>query len=89
MNTDLENLIIAAETEANRGCGQSYELYEKRVQGAYAAILERSPKENRAETEAALRKRGFDPDFKPYEAREGECDLTGIEIDCCPCGRHP
>ena len=89
MNTHLEALIIAAETEANRGCGQSYELYETRVQGAYAAILERSSKEDRAETEAALKKRGFDPDFTPYQAREGECDLTGIEIDCCPCGRHP
>lgn len=89
MTTNLETLIKSAETEAARGCGQSDVLYESRVQDAYAEILERSSEEDRAETEAALKKRGFDPNFIPYQAREGECDLTGIETDCCPCGRHP
>lgn len=86
--TNIAALIADAETEAARGCGQSDVLYEARVQAAYASILDRAPEAERAETEAALRKRGFDPDFVPYEAGEGECSLTGIYVNCCPCGRH-
>lgn len=85
----LDERIKAAEEAANRGCGQSYELYEARVQAAYAAILAEAPEANREATEATLRSRGYDPDFEPYEAGPGECDLTGIDVDCCPCGRHP
>lgn len=86
---NLDTLIEAAEEEAARGCGQSDVLYEKRVQDSYASILESAPETERAETEARLRQRGFDPEFTPYQAGEGECDLTGIDVDCCPCGRHP
>ena len=87
--TNLSVLIEVAESEAARGCGLSDVLYERRVQESYASILDRAPEAHRAETEAALRKRGFDPDFTPYEAGAGECDLTGIDVNCCPCGRHP
>jgi len=92
--TPLDLLALAirienAEREAARGCGLSDVLYETRVQAAYAAILEAAPAGHRAETEAALRSRGFDPDFQPQQAGPGECSLTGIEVDCCPCGRHP
>ena len=86
--TDLAALIKDAETDVARGCGQSDVLYESRVQAAYASILDRAPESERAETEAALRERGFDRYFDPYEAEEGECSLTGIGVDCCPCGRH-
>jgi hypothetical protein len=86
---DLANLIENAEQEAARGCGQSDVLYEARVQGAYQSILDRTPHEMREEVETTLRARGFDPDFEPYEADEGECPLTGIDENCCPCGRHP
>ena len=85
----LDERIAAAEEAANRGCGQSYELYEARVQAAYASILAAAPEADREATEAALRSRGYDPDFEPYEAGPGECSLTGIEENCCPCGRHP
>jgi hypothetical protein len=87
--SELSVRIDAAEAEAMRGCGLSDVLYESRVQGAYAALLRSAPDHEKAEAEVILRERGFDPDFSPYEAGEGECDLTGIEIDCCPCGRHP
>lgn len=86
---DYESLINAAENEASHGCGQSYELYEKRVQDAYASILAKAPDAERAATEAALKARGFEPDFIPYEAQAGECSLTGIDENCCPCGQHP
>lgn len=87
--TSLSTLIEAAEREANNGCGQSYELYEARVQGAYADILARAPEAERAETEAALRKRGFDPNFIPYQTGPDECSVTGIDVNWCPCNRHP
>ena len=85
---DLPALIERAESDAAKGCGQSDVLYDARVQGSYAAILAKAPEEDRAATEDALKKRGFDPEFTPYEAQEGECDMTGIPTDCCPCGHH-
>jgi hypothetical protein len=85
---DYTSLITSAQNEASRGCGQSYELYEKRVQDAYASILANAPEAERAATEAAVKAAGFEPDFTPYQARAGECSLTGIDEDCCPCGRH-
>jgi hypothetical protein len=87
--TNLAALIEDAEREAARGCGLSDVLYERRVQAAYASILDQAPEAERTETEAALKKRGFDPDFVGYQAGEGECSSTGIDVDCCPCGRHP
>lgn len=85
----LPAAIKAAEAEALRGCGQSDVLYEARVQAAYGSILQEAPESEKRRVEAILRRRGYDPDFEPYKAGEGECDLTGIDIDCCPCGRHP
>lgn len=87
--TNLPARIEACETEAARGCGQSDVLYESRVQGAYQSILDQAPEADRAQAEVILRQRGYDPDFEPYEAGEGECSVTGIDENCCPCGRHP
>lgn len=81
--------IKRAEAEALRCCGSSDVLYESTVQASYASILAKAPAEEREATEAALKARGFDPQFVPYEAADGECDLTGIDVDHCPCGRHP
>lgn len=86
---DIQLRIEAAERNAADGCGLSDVLYEARVQSAYAAILAGAPQEDRAATESALKARGFEPDFAPFEAGEGECSLTGISVDHCPCGRHP
>jgi len=88
-DTNLTDLIEDAEARAARGCGLSDVLFNARVQAAYASILEQAPKSERAEVETALRERGYDPDYVPYNAKEGECSLTGIDENCCPCGRHP
>jgi|6_EtaG_2_1085325.scaffolds.fasta_scaffold00513_3 hypothetical protein len=85
----LTDRMKDAEEQALRGSGSSDVLYESRVQAAYASILDSAPESEKRRAEEILRERGYDPDFTPYEAGEGECDLTGIEIDCCPCGRHP
>lgn len=89
MNEHYNNLITEAEEEASRRCGLSDILYDSLVQESYAAILASAPSEIQPELEAALRERGYNPDRTPYEVGEGECDLTGIEVDYCPCGRHP
>jgi hypothetical protein len=86
--TEIQARIRAAAAEAARGCGQSDVLFEARLQAAYAAILEQAPDEDRPVVEAALLESGFDPGFEPYVAGPGECGLTGIEVDCCPCGQH-
>lgn len=84
----LKGEIEAAEAAAAKNSGLSDVLYESRVQAAYASILEKSSAADRADTLAALKERGFDPEFVPHKAQEGECDLTGIDTNCCPCGRH-
>lgn len=85
----LPDRMKAAEKEAMRRCGLSDTLYEELVQASYASMLKGAPDAEKAKVEFILRARGYDPDFTPYEAGEGECDMTGIEIDFCPCGRHP
>ena len=82
-------LIYDAEMSASEGCGQSDVLYESRLQAAFARILADAPAEAKADTEAELLKRGFNPNFQPYQARPGECSLKGIDENCCPCGHHP
>lgn len=87
--TEVQAQIEAIETEAARGCGQSDVLFERRVQAAYAGLLKQASDEARPTVEAELLKRGFDPDWAPYVAGPGECALTGIDVNCCPCGYHP
>ena len=84
----IADLLDSAEREAAQGCGQSDVLFEARVQEAYAEILADAPPADRAAVEALLRARGFDPEMEPYRPAAGECSHTGLDIDCCPCGRH-
>lgn len=80
--------IDEATKRATYGCGQSDILYEKMLQDGLQLILDRTPIDQRETVLAALTWHGYNPDYTPYEPEEGECELTGIEIDCCPCGRH-
>lgn len=81
--------IEAAYEEANRGCGLVYELFEKRFQKACDDLLASAPEEHR---EAALQlaiERGYCTDYDEEAAfPAGSCSLTGLDPDCCPCGRH-
>lgn len=86
---DYMDLINNAQFTALQGCGLSDVLYFKSLHRAFADILAQAPESEREATEAALKENGFDPDFVPYEAGPGECSETGIDEDCCPCGRHP
>jgi hypothetical protein len=88
-NLTLQERIESAASTAYRGCGLSDILYESRLQAAFRGILSTALEHERDAVEAQLRKAGFDPEFKEYQAADGECDLTGIDIDHCPCGQHP
>ena len=84
----ISTKIKNAQTEAIKGCGLSDVLYEKTVQKSFASLHAAGPECLQKVTDQLLRSHGYDPEFEPYQAQEGECRLTGIDIDCCPCGRH-
>jgi hypothetical protein len=64
----------AAFQAAEHGCGQSDVIFSRRVNAL--------PPEERA----AL---GYPSEGLPEPAlADGECPLTGVEVDHCPCGRH-
>lgn len=86
---ELPARIEAAEKEALRSCGLSDVLYVSKTQSAYESLLGAAPETVRSAVEDILIERGYDPEFAPYQAAKDECQLTGIDIDCCPCGRHP
>ncbi len=86
---DYRSLIKEAERKSVQGTGLCDVLYEANVQQAYKQILANTPWADKKAVEEILRVAGYDPNWEPYVAKEGECSLTGIEIDCCPCGRHP
>ncbi len=86
--TEVQAEIKVATANAFRGCGLSDVLFESRLQQALAGILAQASDEDRPVVEAVLLESGFDPHFEPFEAEPGQCSLTGIEVDCCPCGRH-
>ncbi len=74
---------------AAHGCGLSDVLYAQLLQDGFAGILAAAPASERTSTLASLKRHGYDSDFRPFEAGPGECGLTGIDVNCCPCGRHP
>ena len=78
----------AAAKTAAAGAGLSDVLFESRLQAAYARILAAAPAELKSQVEAELLERGYAPDFTSYQSGPGECPLTGIDTDCCPCGQH-
>jgi hypothetical protein len=79
----------AAEAEAARSSGLSCVLFESRVQADYESLLDEAPDSVKSQVKEILIERGYEPDFEPYQAGENECQMTGIDIDCCPCGQHP
>lgn len=87
-----EELEAMAE-EANRGCGQSYELFVKRFSSNVDDFLEvvEAPYQAIA-LEAAISKGYATPaereQMQEEIERDGGCSLTGIDPHYCPCGQH-
>lgn len=87
--TVMDRVAMMAE-EANRGCGQSYDLFVERfsglIDGAYPAG---SPDREQAIAAAARFGEYATPDelaaMQEQLAEMGYCS-HGIELNCCPCG---
>lgn len=89
----LDEWISTMASESNRGCGLSYELFVKRFSAAVDDALD--------QVEPAFRDLAIEVakghDYATVEElnamqeeieSSGGCSLTGIDPDCCPCGRH-
>jgi hypothetical protein len=89
----LTEWIKAMADEATRGCGQVYELFEKRFSGMVDARLDEVESDYQALAIEIAKSHGYatteelDVAWKEIEA-SGGCSLTGIDPWCCPCGRH-
>lgn len=87
---DFTAKIATAAQEAHRGCGLSDVLFTQRFQDACEALLASVPDEHRTQALAIAQAQGYDTDYDAdYDFGPGYCSTTGIDEDCCPCGRHP
>lgn len=78
-----------AAVEAHHGCGLSYEYYVRRFSALAGPIIDAVPPNIQDEARRIAVEYGFcDPD-DVEDYGPGRCSLTGIEEDCCSCGRHP
>lgn len=79
--------------EANRSCGLVYELMVDRFSAAVEHGIDEIEEEFHEVAFHMARSMGYATleerlqTHKEYED-EGSCPLTGIDPDCCPCGRH-
>lgn len=87
-SAELLARVEKMERDAAIGCGLSDVLWNSRCHAGYEDVLADTPSEQKADVEAFLRTRGYDPEGGEYAPAEGECSLTGIDENCCPCGRH-
>ncbi|RQQ77822.1 hypothetical protein DF134_36520 [Burkholderia stagnalis] len=79
--------------EAQRCCGLSYELFVKLFSADVDALI----RELDAPLDSVALEIAKTMDYATPEERNqmqeeirksGGCSLTGIDPDCCPCGRH-
>lgn len=83
--------------EASKGSGQSDVLFQRRFNSLVDARLElmkiESPDQCSDFLEAARNQGYLTLDEQVAEEYEefgpDDCSLTGIDTNCCPCGRHP
>lgn len=89
----IETELSAMASEAQRGCGLSYELFVKRFSSDADDYLDMLEPSFRAMGEEIATAMGYatqqERDKMQEEIEEsGGCSLTGIDPWCCPCGRH-
>lgn len=85
--------IEVLECEAFRGCGLIYELFVQRFSEYVDGLLHEIPSELHALAIARSVESGYATPAERAESHaefkaSGDCSLTGIEPNCCPCGRH-
>lgn len=89
----LDEWISTMASESNRGCGLSYELFVKRFSAAVENALDEVEPAYRDLAIEVANAHGYataaELDAMQEEIESsGGCSLTGIDPDCCPCGRH-
>lgn len=85
---ELIEQIKLAEKNAFHRCGCSDILYEKLLNEYHNEILNTAPESEREAVKLVLIEHGYVEHFIPFVPDENECGLTGIDVYCCPCGRH-
>lgn len=85
--------LDAMAAEANRGCGQSYELFTSRFSDSVDGLLDELESPFRTVALELAKGSGYATPEEREEmqqeiAASGGCSLTGIDPWCCPCGRH-
>lgn len=81
---------LADQTAKTTG-GASYELYARRFSEVCAPLIEALDAALRAPAVEIARYHGYHDDAEDGQADFGAgcCMFSGIEEDCCHCGRHP
>ncbi len=74
-----------------RAAGGTYEMYERWFTEALEPYVEALDPALHHEAMAIARDLGYidDPEIMAAGFGPGLCSITGIEENCCPCGRHP
>lgn len=80
-----------AERTARHTSGASYELYARRFSEICAPLIAALAPDLREPATAIARVHGYveDEEYRDNVFGPGSCFLTGIEEQCCSCGRHP
>lgn len=84
----IENRVSALADEANRGCGQSYELFVQRFSGMFDSAF---PAGSPDREQALVSANGIY--LAPAELEKAQDELAemgycthGLDPNCCPCG---
>lgn len=82
-------LADLARAEFHGNASETYEHYAYRFSVACEQLLDRLDPGLRPAAIAFAAEHGYDAGAQDYESGEEGCPLTGIDITCCHCGRHP
>lgn len=78
-----------AAARANQGSGLIYELYVERLSAEVSDLLATVPPDLMDAATKLAHEYGYDDHEEECDLEPGACSLTGIDMNCCPCGRHP
>jgi len=89
----IEEWIKRFSEEAIHGCGCSYELFVKRFSTLIDSNIDAIEPVHQAMAMEIARQHDYasPDDLKKMQQdieESGGCSVTGIDAECCPCGRH-
>ncbi|MAM39630.1 hypothetical protein AX777_23525 [Sphingobium yanoikuyae] len=78
-----------AAARANRGGGLIYELYVERLSAEVSDLLATISSDLMDAATKLAHEYGYGDHEEECDLEPGACSLTGLDMNCCPCGRHP